>query len=596
MVTDQLQKITSKKFRVRGLDEVARALKAMPLTERAVFFVLAIVFAASAFALVLNVSKELTVPIPADGGTLTEGIIGIPRFINPLLAISDADRDLTTLVYSGLVRVSSDGTLIHDLAENHTVSDNGLEYTFRLKEDARFHDGTSVTASDVVFTIRKAQDPNLKSPKRASWEGVTAEAVDERTVLIKIKQPYPPFLENTTLGILPAHIWKNVDVEQFTFSQYNIEPIGSGPYRIKNIDRSSGGIPLSYTLVPFKDFTLGEGHISRLVFRFYKSEDDLIDGYERHEIGAINSVSPYRALALKALGARVENVSLPRVFAVFLNQNEAPAFTYAEVRSALSIATDRERIVSEVLSGYGVPLYSPLPENLFGKSSTVISTSTDFATRITEARELLLKNGWVPSPDDGVMQKTVKKEKVRLEFSIATSNSEELKSAAKILKEGWEQIGAKVSLNFFDISDLNQNVIRPRSYDALFFGEIVGRDLDLFAFWHSSQRNDPGLNVALYTNITADKLLESARTATSPEKRQEKYNAFAAEVSKDTPAIFVYSPDFIYVTPRNIQGINLNTVTIPSDRFLHITEWYTETDRVWKALVPTKAQAIVFTP
>ena len=190
------------------------------------------------------------------------------------------------------------------------------------------------------------------------------------------------------------------------------------------------------------------------------------------------------------------------------------------------------------------------------------------------------------------MKKRVKKEKIRLEFSIATSNSEELKSAAKIIKENWEQIGAKVTLNFFDTSDLNQNVIRPRSYDALFFGEIVGRDLDLFAFWHSSQRNDPGLNVALYTNIKADKLLENARTLSTLEERLKKYKEFAQEVEKDTPAVFVYSPDFIYVVPREMQGVDLRPVTIPSDRFLNITEWYTEVDRVWKALVPEKTEAL----
>ena len=592
MVTDQLQKLTSKKYRIGGLENVARAIASMPLTERVVFFLLALVFAVSTFILVAKVSKELTIPIPASGGSLTEGIIGIPRFINPLLAISDADRDLTTLIYSGLMRVSGDGTLIHDLAESHSVSENGLEYTFRLRDDIQFHDGTPITADDVMFTMRKAQDPNLKSPKRASWEGVVAEKIDEKIVLIKLKQPYPPFLENTTLGILPAHIWKDVDVEQFTFSQYNIEPIGSGPYQIKKIDRSSGGIPLSYTLAPFGDFVLGESHLSRLVFTFYKSEDALIDGYERGEVSTLNSVSPHRALALKALGVRVETVPLPRVFAVFLNQNEVPAFTYREVRAALAQATDRDRIVAEVLSGYGVPLTSPLPESLFGQIPSALSTSTDFAAHIEEARGLLEKNGWKPSAEDGVMQKTVKKEKVRLEFSIATSNSEELKSAAKIIKENWERIGAKVTLNFFDTSDLNQNVIRPRSYDALFFGEIIGRDLDLFAFWHSSQRNDPGLNVALYTNIKADKLLENARALSTLEERLKKYKEFAQEVEKDTPAVFVYSPDFIYVVPREMQGVDLRPVTIPSDRFLNITEWYTEVDRVWKALVPEKTEAL----
>ena len=169
-----------------------------------------------------------------------------------------------------------------------------------------------------------------------------------------------------------------------------------------------------------------------------------------------------------------------------------------------------------------------------------------------------------------------------MEFSIATANTLELKAAAKIIKENWESLGAKVTLAFFDASDLNQNVIRPREYDALFFGEIVGRDLDLFAFWHSSQRNDPGLNIALYTNIKTDKLLESARGLSSREARIEKYKEFATELEHDAPAAFVYSPDFIYIVPSELQGIDLRAVTIPSDRFLNSNRWYVETDRVWK--------------
>ncbi len=594
MAIEQLKNLSEKKYRISGLEKAAGALLRMSLTERLIFFLLSIVFAASAFSLVVDLNEALTIPIPASGGTATEGIIGIPRFINPLLAISDADRDLTALIYSGLMRVGNDGLLIPDLAESYSLSENGLEYTFKLREGITFQDDFPITADDVIFTIKKAQDQNLKSPRRANWDGVSVEKTDARTVVVKLKQPYPPFLENTTLGILPEHIWKNVDAEQFTFSQYNIEPIGSGPYKIKSIKRSGGGIPLSYTLVPFEDFALGEAHLNRIILTFYKSENDLISAYERGEISNMNSISPYRALALKALGVRVESVSLPRVFAVFLNQSKVPAFTYLEIRKALSQALDRERIVSEVLSGYGIAIYNPLPPTLFGNStSTPIHLGT-VASSTEEARAMLTRNGWIPNKDDGVMEKVVKKQVVRLEFSIATANTDELKAAAKIIQEDWEKIGAKVTLNFFDTSDLNQNVIRPRSYDALFFGEIIGRDLDLFAFWHSSQRNDPGLNVALYTSITADKLLEQARTIGTYPDRIAKYQELARVIEQDVPAIFVYSPEFIYTLSKDVHWINTSIITIPSDRFINVANWYTETDRVWKIFatesVPQKAQ------
>ncbi len=581
MISGQIKKTIAKQYRIGVLEKAARVLAAFSLTERIIFFSIACVFAATSVSLIVKLNRALTVEIPANGGTLTEGLVGIPRFINPLLAISDADRDMTSLVYSGLMKVSSSGILIPDLAKKYDVSDNGLEYTFVLKDGIVFQDGTPVTADDVVFTIKKAQDPNLKSPRRASWDGITVEKVDDRTIKIKLKTPYPPFLENTTMGILPSHIWKSVDVEQFAFSQFNVEPIGTGPYKIKSIKRNSGGIPLSYTLVPFKDYALDTAHISSIILKFYPTEVALIDAYERKDIDALSSISSHEALALKNLGARVESTSLPRIFAVFFNQNKAHAFIYPEVRAALSKTVDRKRIVSEVLSGYGIPVDNPLPKNLFANTVST-STQPDLATAVQEARDSLARNGWKPDPADGVLKKTVKKETIRLEFSIATANTPELKAAAKIIKENWESIGAKVTLNFFDTSDLNQNVIRPREYDALFFGEVIGRDLDLFAFWHSSQRNDPGLNVALYTNIKADKLLETARTTPSRADRIDKYIEFAQEVQKDMPAAFIYSPDFIYIVPKEIQGLNISAVTIPSDRFLNANEWFIETDRVWR--------------
>ncbi len=146
----------------------------------------------------------------------------------------------------------------------------------------------------------------------------------------------------------------------------------------------------------------------------------------------------------------------------------------------------------------------------------------------------------------------------------------------------WEKINVKVNLRIFEIGDLNQNVIRPRKYDALLFGLMLGRDPDPFAFWHSSQRNDPGLNIALYTNITADKLLEDARVLSDTAKRKEKYQAFQEQVIKDNPAVFLYSPEYIYLVPKSLLGADTDTITVPSERFTQIYKWYIKTKKVWK--------------
>ena len=153
----------------------------------------------------------------------------------------------------------------------------------------------------------------------------------------------------------------------------------------------------------------------------------------------------------------------------------------------------------------------------------------------------------------------------------------------------WQKIGADVEVKIFEAGELNQSVIRPRKYDALLFGEIIGRDLDLYAFWHSSGRLDPGLNIAEYVNVKADKILEKARTITNIQDRLNQYAAFETEVRKDIPAIFLYAPDFIYILPKNIQGVVIGSVTVPSERFSGISQWFIDTENVWKIFVKTIA-------
>lgn len=556
-----------------------------------------------------NVNKSFLVEVPADGGGLTEGVIGSPRFINPVLAVSNADKDLTMLIFSGLMRVSPDGTLIPDLAEGYTVSDDGLVYTFTLKDNISFQDGTKITTEDVKFTISKTQDSILKSPKRASWTDVVVEIINDKEIKFILKQPYTPFLENTTLGILPKNIWKDIDSEQFSFSQFNMEPIGSGPYMISEIKRDRSGISLYYDLKPFKDYILGKPYIEDLRIRFYANEDDLINAFKNGDIKGINAISPSIATELKNEGYNVKSSVLSRVFGVFFNQNQAPIFADKAVRSALNEALDKDKIISEVLRGYGTKIDGPIPPDSLGyvederNAQTAEKTASPNApakesgaetssenveattpTRIEIARNILKRDGWKLN-EENIFVKKNKKSTEELAFSISTSDVEELKNAGELIKKMWEEMGARVELKVFGAGDLNQNVIRPRKYDSLLFGEIIGHDSDLFAFWHSSQRNDPGLNIALYANITTDKLLQDARTNSDINARIEALKEFQQELRNDIPAVFIYAPDFIYILPRKIRGASIGQVTIPSERFSNIYEWFIETDNVWAIFV-----------
>ena len=203
------------------------------------------------------------------------------------------------------------------------------------------------------------------------------------------------------------------------------------------------------------------------------------------------------------------------------------------------------------------------------------------AERVEKAKALLEKNGWKQN-DAGIFEKKDKKSTTVLSFSISTGDAPELKETAYLLQSQWQKIGAEVEVKIFEIGDLNQNIIKPRKYDSILFGEIVGRDLDLYPFWHSSQRNTPGLNIALYTNIKVDKLLDSIRKTTDPEQQKSYLDDFNEEIQNDIPAVFTYSPYFVYIVPKKVHDVKLGTLTNPSERFSDIASWYIETNNVWK--------------
>lgn len=579
---DIIPHILKKEFTIPKEQTLKTAMGRFSPTEKVLFTILAALFIISAIILLWRVNERFLVEVPATGGSLSEGVIGAPRFINPVIAIGDAERDLTELVYSGLLKAEPGGILSPDLAKNYTISDDGLIYTFTLKENLVFHDGTPLTADDVKFTIDEIQDPSLHSPKRANWDGVTVEVLNPLQVRFTLKKPYSPFIENATIGILPKHIWKNVRPEEFAFSQFNIEPIGSGPYKIVSVSRDSGGLIQAYQLSAFKKYILGEPYISTLNIKFYPNEKSLIGAYGNGDIDSMNGILPLEAQELKDQGARVETVALPRVFGVFFNQNNIPAFVDVHVRKALDLAIPKEEIVKNVLLGYGTEIDGPIPPGgIIGSATTTRLTAEE---RLKQATAMLADAGWTVN-ENGILQKKTKKDTQLLQFSLATSNAPELKATADIVRAAWAKLGVNVTVKVFDTGDLNQNIIRPRKYDALLFGEIVGRDLDLFAFWHSSQRNDPGLNIAMYVNSKADKLLEDARKTSNLDERIAKYQEFENILSQETPAAFTYSPSFIYIVPKSVKGFSIGEITTPADRFATISKWYINTDHVWKIFV-----------
>lgn len=525
-------------------------------------------------------STQYSVQTPTTGGTFREGIVGTTRFVNPVLAVTRADKDLTTLLYDGLMKLGADGVIVPSIAESVTISDDGLTYNVILKQGITFHDEIPLTARDVAFTFTRIQDPLLNSPLRASFDGVSIEEIGEYELNFILPEAYTPFIENLTFGILPEHIWKDAGTEEFPFSQYNSEPIGSGPYRIEKIVRNTSGIPETYILKANSAYHIVAPKIETLELHFFPTEERLLEAFKTGIIEGVAGINPKRIaeLGLDKTMYHLERIPLPRTFALFINQNKSPALRDTSARKALSASVNRHELINVILGGYGNPLTSPIPP---GFGIVTENESPEDVGDIEIARDILRDGGWKVNAETQIWEKTIDGTLTPLQFSITTANSSTFNNTAEFLKNQWGTLGADVSVKQFEQSDLTQAIIRPRDYETLLFGTQLGRSLDFYSFWHSSQRNDPGLNVSLYANITTDSILSEMRRKLEPEERQEVLMKFAEELNKETPAIFLYAPELLYIFPNRVVGATFTGVGEPQERFSNVYDWYIQTESIW---------------
>jgi len=548
------------------------------LLEKLILGALALVFLVAGTATILKINNQNLVEVPKEGGSLRIGVVGAPRFVNPVLAITKADHDLVELTYAGLLKLNKKGELENDLADSITVSEDGLTYNVVLKSGRTFHDGTPITAQDFAYTVKLIQNPELKSPLRGNWSGVEVQVLSDNELNIILDTAYTPFMENLTVGILPEKIWSELRTEELPFSQYNTEPIGSGPYHVVEVKRDESGLIETYRLSPERSV---DSYIKNVEFHFFQNENDLITALNTGTVDSTASLSYLHLGELDSSSFDITEYPLPRTFTLFLNQNRSEVVRNQAVREALSVAIDRQALVNDVLGGHGYPSNSPIPPGFFELESASTTTSSDEPNdRLATAAELLEEAGWQRS-ETGTWQKEIDEATTTLELTISTSNTDLFKRTAERLASTWQELGVVINVELYDQADLVQSVIRPRNYQALLFGADIGRSLDLYPFWHSSQREDPGLNVAIYANITTDALLEKLRTTQDAEEATETIAKINEEIVSETPAVFLFSPSLIHIHRKNIHVESVEKLADSSDRLSSLSEWYVIKDRLW---------------
>jgi peptide/nickel transport system substrate-binding protein len=528
--------------------------------ERSLVLICSLILAAILFftSFVLF-NQRFLITVPTYGGEIKEGIIGTPRFINPVLASTDQDKDLTLLVFAGLTKKSSDGSTVLDIAESISKTEDGLHYVATLKNSAKFHDGKKVTVDDIIYTISLVQNPVIKSPHKVEWEGVTVEKTGENEVTFTLKKAFPLFMDTLSIGILPKHVWKNLNEDQINLSDLNVNAIGSGPYMIEEVTRESG-IPTKFSLRAHKYYTLGRPYIEGIKINTYPNEKYLLKAFNDGDISRIHGISPEKIVSLSVATTSIRTSLLPRTFAIFFNPNKATPLAEKNVRTALQLAINKQAIVEQVLFNYGKALNAPYPFD-------TEDTPSEFSPE--KAKELLLKT------------KNSKNASSTLTFTLATANTDEMKKVAEMIKEDWAKIGVTVNIALYEVSDLNQNVIKDRNFQVLLFGAITESPSDLYAFWHSSQRSYPGLNISNYVSKKLDDNLEILRTSEDEAEQHDAYEKVRSEFNDEVPGIFLFSPSLIYITNDKVTSELPSYSYDNSSRFMLAENWYKYVDKIW---------------
>lgn len=566
-----------KKDSVSLWKKVLHTPKLFKQTDRIILALVAVVIVVAGIFALWRWYVSATNAVGISGGSYKEGIVGEPKFINPLYnQTTDADRDISSLVFSGLMKVDSNYQVVPDLAESYEISSDKKTYTFHLRKGVKWHDDQDFTADDVIFTVGAIQDQNYASPLRPNLKGITVEKVDDNTVKFTLPSPFAPFLTTLTFGILPAHIWESVPATNATVVEENHKPIGTGPYKFLELkkDKATGDI-LSFSLQANKAYFGGTPKIDKIEFDFYATPEEMVSAFNRKKIDGMNYIDATSLDTITRKNITLHEYQLPVITSVFLNPAQNSVFSKIEVRRALAFATNKQGLIDNVLKGHGEVVNSPLLPGFLGYSADV----TTYNYNTDQAKALLAQAGFTLKQEDGFFYD---KDGKKLTIHLQTTDWPQNVATANYLKDSWKAAGIDLDVQTFSVSEIQQTFIRPRKYEALLFSQNLGLDSDLYPFWHSSQAFDPGLNLGFVKDQALDKNLVDARTSSDPADRAAKYTAIQKTIADGASTIFLYSPNYLYPTYRNLQGTAITNVSVPSDRFIDAKDLYVKTKRVFK--------------
>lgn len=610
--------------------------KFLTATEKKIISALLIIIVVAGVSFLGEIALQYRTVVPAAGGEYVEGLIGYPSAINPLFAsLNPIDADLSQLIYAGLFKYDQKLNLVPDLAEKFTLDQTEKIYSITLRSDLKWQDGEPIIADDIAFTLDLIQDPETKSPLWVSFQNVKFNKTDDLSFTLELEQPFAPFINLLTTGILPVHLWQEVSPANLQLSPLNFKPIGAGPFMFNSLSKDSRGNLKSYSLKPNPFYHFRQPYLNQITFKFFPDVNSAVEALRNRQILGLGLLPKEQKEKINKMSLNLFSLRLPQFTALFLNQKTNLLLKSQALRQALALSIDRQQIIKQALKGEGVPAGGPIPPAMLGSTQDFkMEQNLGQANQILdqdkwkkinreefiEKRKQELLNTWLEqrkalqppttskqklSPEEQEKLKKEQEEFVKktqqeieeglnptqmvfreknnygLTITLTILDQPEFVQTANLLREWWQEIGVQVNLNSVSSNQIRQ-IIKDRSYEIILYGAVVGSDPDPFPLWHSSQIINPGLNLAGYANRQADELLEKARATSDRNQRSKLYYDFQKLLATDIPAIFLYHSTYLYPVDDSIKGIQLTRLYQPADRFNSITEWYMKTRSGWR--------------
>ncbi|MBN8657303.1 MAG: peptide ABC transporter substrate-binding protein [Anaerolineae bacterium] len=519
----------------------------------------------------------ITLPEAAPGGIYTEALIGSMGRLNPMLDWNNAaDRDVNRLIFSGLVKFDSRGLPQPDLVESWGVSADGKVYNFSLRPNAVWHDGQPVTSDDVLYTIEVIKSPGSLFPQdiKDLWTQIQVKRLDDKTFQFTLPEPFSPFLDYATFGILPKHLLESIPADQIPSAEFNLKPVGTGPYKFDSL-LTSGGQITGVVLNANEDYFLGAPFVEQVVFRYFPNSATALDAYRQGEVLGVSQLTQdVLESALQEPGLSVYTSRLPQMGLIFLNLNN-PTVGFlqdANVRRALMLGVNRTVIVSHILKGQAIVADSPILPGSWAYYDEIEKFPYDPEAAI----QILNKEGYIFTAGSTVRSKDGQP----LTFTLVHPDDAIHTQIAQAIQADWALIGVQLNLQSVPYDSLVNDYLSTRNYEAALGDLNTSRtpDPDPYLFWHQAEATG-GQNYSQWDNRTASEFLETGRTAADFNERARLYRNFQVVFAKELPSLPLYYPVYSYGVDAQVQGVQVAPMYDVSDRLALINEWYLVTRR-----------------